>query len=282
MATELSKTSDKFSITADLINTKLPKIMDNINTLITDLKIASKDIRSKVPALADKFSMIADDLNKILNENKSPLNNSLKSANSFFSTGEETFAKVDSLLETVDKVQLEVAMHGEMMSEDSYAKGYLTLDYKPSDTKSYKFDIAGMDDYSNLGESGDIVMPQKHEESKMLISAQIAKRFDNVALRGGLIESTFGAGVDYYMFNDKLKTSAELFDMNAQNDVRGEDAHAKVMARYTFLKHLDLYGGVDNFLNDDARNSFVGLGVRFYDDDLKTLIISQGLGALAQ
>jgi phospholipid/cholesterol/gamma-HCH transport system substrate-binding protein len=173
-------------------------------------------------------------------------------------------------------------MRGEMMSEDSYAKGYLTLDYKPSDTKSYKFDIAGMDDYSNLGENGSIIEPKKHQESKLLISAQIAKRFDDITLRGGLIESTFGAGVDYYMFNDKLKTSAELFDMNAQNDVRGEDAHAKVMARYTFLKHLDLYGGVDNFLNEDATNSFVGLGVRFYDDDLKTLIISQGLGALAQ
>jgi len=70
--------------------------------------------------------------------------------------------------------------------------------------------------------------------------------------------------------------------MNAQNDIRSEEAHAKVTARYTILKHLDLYGGVDNFLNDQSRNTFVGLGVRFYDDDLKTLIISQGLGALAQ
>ena len=153
----------------------------------------------------------------------------------------------------------------------------MTLDYKPSDTKSYQFDIVGMDDYSRLGEDGRVIEPKKHEKSKLLVSAQIAKRLGDAKLRAGLIESTFGAGLDYYMFGDRLKTSLDLYDMNAQNDVRGDKMHAKFSARWTLLKHLDIYGGVDNFLNSDISNTFLGMGVRFYDDDLKTLIISQGV-----
>ncbi len=281
MATALADTSEKFSKTAETLNGKLPAIMSNLDSLVKDLKVASAQLKSKIPTLADKFTQIGDDLKAILDKNRQPLNDSLNSASAFFATGEDTFAKVDTLLDTIDKVQLEVAMHSEWMSEDSYNKGYLSLDYRPSDTKSYKFDIAGMDDYSRLNEKGEVIEPRLHEETDLLFSAQISKRFDDLALRAGLIENTFGAGFDYYALDDTLKTSAELYDMNAENDVRGENPHAKVSARYTMLKHLDFYGGVDNFLNSDASNVFVGLGVRFYDDDLKTLIISQGLGSMA-
>ncbi len=282
MANSLAKTSQKFSLTADEINHKLPDIMKNIDTLISDLKFTSQSIRTKLPALADKYSAIADELDSLVKDSKKPLQDSLKSADGFFATGKSAFDKVDSLLESVDKIQLEVAMHAEMMSDDEYAKGYLSLDYQPSDTKSYRFDIVGMDDYSRLSDDGGYIKPKKHEETNLLYSAQITKRFDDLTLRTGIIESTFGAGVDYYMFNRQLKASAELFDMNAQNDVRGDKAHAKVSAKYTFLKHLDIYAGYDNFLNDNAKNAFVGVGVRFYDDDLKTLVLSQGVSGLAK
>jgi len=281
MAIALANTSEKFAKTADTLNGKLPVIMANLDNLVKDLKVASAQLKTKLPTLADKFTQIGDNLQAILDENKKPLNSSLSSASAFFSTGEETFAKVETLLDTIDKVQLEVAMHSEWMSEDSYNKGYLSLNYRPSDTKSYKFDIAGMDDYSRLDDNKELIKPTLHEETDLLISAQIAKRFDDIEVRAGLIENTFGAGFDYYMLHDTVKTSAELFDFNAENDVRGDNPHAKVGARYTFLKHLDFYGGVDNFLNTDATNAFLGLGVRFYDDDLKTLIISQGLGSMA-
>jgi len=282
MAENLSKTSQKFSKTADLINNKLPNIMSNIDNLIKDLKFASNQIRVKIPELADRYAKVADDLSKIIEKNQDPLNSSLKSANNFFAKGQDAFDKVDTILKQVDKIQLEVAMHGELMSDDGYTKGYLSLDYKPSDTKIYKFDVIGMDDYSNISDDGRFIPPKKHQDGKILVSAQMAKRFDDLTLRTGVIENTFGAGVDYYLFNKQFKASAELYDMNAQNDVRGEKMHAKVSARYTILKHLDIYGGYDNFLNKDTKNLFFGVGVRFYDNDLKTLIMSQSLGSFAR
>ena len=94
-----------------------------------------------------------------------------------------------------------------------------------------------------------------------------------------MIESTGGVGVDYFMMNDKLKASFEIFDFNAKNDVRSDSAHAKVSLRYTMLKHLDLYAGYDNFLNNESKNFMLGFGIHFIDDDLKNLLGTANVGS---
>ncbi len=282
MAENLSGVGEGFKKSADTINAKLPEILSNLDILVKDLKVASANLKEKMPKLADKFAKIEEDLESVIAQNRKPLNNTLVSADSFFSSGTQTFGKIEDILDTIDKVKLEVAMRSDYMNEDRYAKGYLSLNYIPSDTKSYRFDIVGMDDYSRMDDNGELIEPRKHESSNILISAQIAKRIDNLVVRGGLIESSVGAGVDYYLFNDSLETSAEVFDFNAQNDIRGTNPHAKIGARYNFLKHLDIYGGYDNFLNDRAKNAYIGIGIRFFDEDLKKLVMSQNLGAYAK
>ena len=282
MAVKLSETGDSFNKVADSINNKLPEILKNLDVLVKDLKYTSADIRARVPELAEKFNKIEDEIQGFISKNRQPANNAINSANSFFSSGTETFNKVDDLLDTIDKVQLEVAMYQQYMIEDGANKGYVSFDYIPSDTKKYQFEIANMEDYSQRDENDDLINPKKHEEGKLLFSAQIAKRYDDLVLRTGLIESTAGAGLDYYFLDDRLKTSAQIYDFNAVYDLRGESPHAKVSARYTFLKHLDFYGGYDNFLNEKADNFFMGVGIRFFDDDLKTLIMSQSLGSMAK
>ena len=282
MAITLTQTGDSFTTVSDTINNKLPVILQNLDILVKDLKVASAEIRMKVPEMARKFEKIQQDLQSLISDNKLPVNNAINAADSFFSTGTETFDKVDALLNTVNQVQFEVAMHQEYMSSDKGGKGYLSLNYIPSDTKRYEFEVAGSEDYSKKDKFDNLIEPKIHDKGQILISAQIAKRYDDFVLRGGLIENTAGAGADYYLLNDKFKASAQIHDFNAQYDIRGENPHAKISARYTFLKHIDFYGGYDNFLNKDADNAFIGLGIRFFDNDLKTLIMSQSLGSMAK
>ncbi|MBD3798981.1 MAG: hypothetical protein IE883_03650 [Epsilonproteobacteria bacterium] len=118
------------------------------------------------------------------------------------------------------------------------------------------------DDYTNS-------VPVKHQKGETYYSLQYGKRFDNTLFRFGAIESTGGIGVDYFMNHDKFKLSAEAFDFNAVNDFRSQRAHLKAQVRYQMLKHLELYGGWDNFLNPQSQNIFLGLGMRFIDNDLK-------------
>ena len=282
MAVKLSETSDSFKKVADTINNKLPAILNNLSTLVQDLKYTSVEVRKKFPQLAGKFEKIELDLQSLISENKEPVNKAISAAGTFFSSGTDTFDKVDDLLNTINKVQLEVSMRQEYLSSDENTKGYLSLNYIPSDSKTFMFEVAGMKDYTRTDDVGNLIKPQKHEESKVLVSAQIAKRYDDLVLRAGVIESTTGAGMDYYLLDDKFRASAQVYDFNAENDIRGENPHAKIGARYTFLKHLDLYGGYDNFLNKDSDNAYLGLGFRFFDDDLKTLIMSQSLGSMSK
>jgi len=74
------------------------------------------------------------------------------------------------------------------------------------------------------------------------------------------------------MKHDKIKFRAEAFDFNAINDFRSTNAHLKAQVRYQMLKHLELYGGWDNFLNPQSQNIFLGLGLRFIDNDFKYII----------
>ena len=38
-----------------------------------------------------------------------------------------------------------------------------------------------------------------------------------------------------------------------------------------------LHGGVDDFLNQGTTDYFIGAGVRFNDEDIKTLLITSGI-----
>jgi len=282
MAVKLTSSGESFNKIAENINSKLPTILTNLDILVKDLKFTSSQIRSNVPELTAKFKEIEDEIQALISENKEPVNKAINSANSFFNVGTETFAKVDNLLNTIDKVQLEIAMYQQYMTQDEANKGFISFDYIPSDTKRFQFEIANTGDYTRLDAGGNFIKPKTHEEGEFLFSAQIAKRYDDLVLRTGLIENTAGAGADYYFLNDKLKTSAQIYDFNAVNDIRGDKPRAKISARYTFLKHIDIYGGYDNFLNKQSDNVFVGAGIRFFDNDIKTLIMSQSLGALAK
>ncbi len=256
-----------FTQTADTINRDLPNIMARIDSLTARLDSISASLEHSLPEAVDKFIAIEDNVTSVIEENRESLNNALTSADSFFDSGQHAFDKVDSLLSNFTVSELQVGMHGEYLFNDTDSKVYLHVAYLPNPETYYLLDVISMGDYTRPG-----IEPSIHEKGKTYISAQYGKRFGDVMMRGGLIESTGGIGVDYFADKNRFMASAEIFDFNAVNDVRGENMHAKVTIKYRFLKHLELYGGWDNFLNSESQNLFVGLGIRFIDNNLKYLI----------
>jgi phospholipid/cholesterol/gamma-HCH transport system substrate-binding protein len=251
-----------FGQSADTINKDLPAIMARINSLTTRMDNISGSLEHKLPEAVDKFVKIEDNVSVILTENRTSLKDTIANAGSFFKSGEEAFGKIDSMLSNLTTSELQVAMHTDYMMRDQYGKVYLGVTYLPNPETYYMFDLISTDDYHEN-------IPVKHEKGETYYSLQYGKRFDNTLLRFGAIESTGGIGVDYFMNHDKLKLSAEAFDFNAVNDFRSQRAHLKAQVRYQMLKHLELYGGWDNFLNPQSQNIFLGLGLRFIDNDLK-------------
>jgi phospholipid/cholesterol/gamma-HCH transport system substrate-binding protein len=273
---QIDELSFEFKTSGKTINAKLPKIMAQLDDLTAEFKQTGITINKKLPTLMDKFEYLEDNATDILVENKKSLHNAIKSADTFFSSGGSAFDKLDDYFTSLTKSELDVDIATYQMTKDSYAETRALLAYRPKPDKYYILGVTSTKDYTNK----EYIKQNKHIKDKTFITAELGKRYSDFLLRGGIIDSTGGIGIDYFMYNDKLKLSAEIYDFNAVNDIRGNNAHARVEARYQLFNHINLYTGYDNFLNSESANLFLGLGVSFSDNDLKTLISSSGSSLL--
>ena len=106
------------------------------------------------------------------------------------------------------------------------------------------------------------------DEDELKFSAQIAKRYYDTVIRGGIIESSGGFGLDHYLFDDNLKLTAEAFDFD-----RDRNPHVKFYVDANLFDHIYLTAGYDDVFSDQSEESFfVGVGLRFEDEDLKYLL----------
>jgi phospholipid/cholesterol/gamma-HCH transport system substrate-binding protein len=106
------------------------------------------------------------------------------------------------------------------------------------------------------------------------IDAELARRFGIVTVRGGLLESTAGIGVDVQPIR-QLAVSGELFNFRngSAPNLRG------TVTVYPFfnpdadnpLNWIYINGGIYNALNAN-RDYFLGGGVRFSDREIKGLV----------
>jgi phospholipid/cholesterol/gamma-HCH transport system substrate-binding protein len=104
----------------------------------------------------------------------------------------------------------------------------------------------------------------------MEFTAQFAKRFGDAAVRIGLTENTFGIGGDYFFNEDRGKITADAWDFS-NDEKNSKNPHVKVGVEHFIFKKIFLSAGADNVLNSKWRGGYVGMGVRFEDEDFKYL-----------
>jgi len=107
-------------------------------------------------------------------------------------------------------------------------------------------------------------------EDKWKFNAMLAKRFSRVTVRGGIMESVGGMGLEYDVVKDRFSVGADIFDFNRPDN----RAHLKLYGNYDIVKNLFITGGADDILSryTQFRTFFIGFGIKFPDDDLKTVI----------
>ena len=255
----------KFNKTGDILNNKLPLILNKTDNLVAKFNKTGDILNSKLDKLMDEYMKLGKNVNELLYDNKQNVKEAIKGAKEFFVSGAESFKKVDNYLSALQKSQILVDIESNYMIDDNYFKTSALISYLPNPTKYYIFGVTSTKDYSNLTNINK-------KQNKILVTAEYGKRFDNLLIRGGIIESTGGIGVDYFLDKDRIKLSGEIYDFNAINDIRGDNPHLTLKAKYLYLKHIQFIGGVDNILNQDARKFFLGVGVSFKDNDLKTIL----------
>ena len=98
------------------------------------------------------------------------------------------------------------------------------------------------------------------------LTAMFGKKFYGWTLKGGMMESRGGLGVEYNFYRNRFRASFDAFDFETPN--------VRAYLRYSFFKGLYVVGGQQYIFengNDNA-SSFIGAGLFLTNDDIKVLL----------
>lgn len=184
---------------------------------------------------------------------------------------------VTTTLSKADRFRTFVRMDGSYMTRLEEAKGNFLITLQPSRPDKYYIlgissDPLGRVSVTETNTNGVIKREEKTKKS-LTFTAHFAKRYNNTALRLGLTENTFGTGADQFLFNDRLKLSADAWDFGKE-ETDSQNPHVRVGADLFLHKNVFITGGYDNIFNTKTGGTYFGAGVRFEDEDLKYLINS--------
>jgi phospholipid/cholesterol/gamma-HCH transport system substrate-binding protein len=298
--------SNEAALRAALENTR--ELTGNLNRVVTQndekvgqvmdtLKSASREMEKTFAALSEitggvnrgegtlgqlvKDTATADKLNKTLaslEEVTAKINEGRGSIGKLVNDDEtvrnlnEGLTGLNRYVNKAEQFRTFLSYRGEYLFDKSDAKSYLDMRIQPKEDKFYILGVVsdprGRRTTKDITVGGVTTRTEEWDRDGILFNAQIGKRYKDLVLRGGLLESTGGVGIDYLTLNDKLKLSFEAFGFG-----KDRRAHLKAGAEYQIFKHLYLSAGWDDFVSDqDNRSIYGGFAIRFEDDDLKYML----------
>jgi phospholipid/cholesterol/gamma-HCH transport system substrate-binding protein len=189
---------------------------------------------------------------------------------------DQVLTGVSDYLEEGSNIQVALDFRVDFMTRYSFVKGGVGVKIFTSPDRYYLLgvtaDYFGSYERKDFTSGADSWYTESRNRSRLKINAQIAQRFYNFVIRGGVIESGGGVGFDYYLLDDNLVLTFEAFSGDFDHN-----PHLRAMATYKIWKFMYLTAGYDDFISDLHRSSpFFGIGFLFTDDDLKMLFSSAG------
>jgi phospholipid/cholesterol/gamma-HCH transport system substrate-binding protein len=243
-----------------------PQTLRNLRETSSEVKALLQENRPQVKSILQK----AEDIATRLQEGQGTLGKLLKD--------ERLYEKLTSTVENVDKTlgaivrfRTFLTFQGRYLSRLGETKGQFFLTLQPREDKYYVLGITadplGRTETETVVVDGETTT-QTTTEQDIEFTALFVKRFHDTALKIGLMESTFGLGLEQFLLEDRLRLSIEAWDFGT-NEEGAERAHLSAGADYFLFKHLFLSAGMDNILNSHMRGFYMGAGLRFEDEDFK-------------
>jgi phospholipid/cholesterol/gamma-HCH transport system substrate-binding protein len=261
---------------------RVDRILDENRTTLHGAMANADAVTDKLRTTADNLNSITGKIDsgqgtigKLLNDDETHrnVNDALQSVKS----GVES---LNTTLTRMNRVQLDLGFRGEYLSRQSNAKGYFTLDVVPRENKFYRVEFVAVpggrrkDTYITTtttlpdGKTSTVTQHVQAYEDDFSLSVELGYRVKNTVLRAGLIESRAGLAIDQHLFSDRVQLTAEGWDFG-RKDASG---HVKLLSRWNASPNLYVTGGVDEVFNSDVRSLFLGAGIRWKDEDIKTIL----------
>lgn len=301
----LRDTLDNFSTISSSFAKNAPQMAENLERVAAGLREVIDQNKDNLAAGVANLKDMTGEFNQILKENRENLrvtlanvaeasgkvdealqsirnmSSSLEKVTGKIERGEGTIGKLvtdEQVYESLNKtlvgagkfldkagdVRIAVGARGEYRPESKNSQGYFTLKIIPREDKYYMAEVTEDKRRVDLSTTRNTL-------NSLLYTILIAKRFSDVTVRGGVIESSAGVGADLNLFGDRFIASADLFNWDGY-DKNAESAQLKAQLRWNLYRYLYVYVGGDELLNEYYRTFLLGGGILFDEDDLKLAI----------
>lgn len=277
-------------------STTVGRILINLDKLTKDLSEISGDNKQKIGEIVDQVNSITRKLDEVINEsNMASFENTLKNIEDVtdkVSRGEGTIGRLVNDEDTIDginlavdnvnqflggisQLQTSIDFHSEYLGRQSETKSYLSVRLQPGLDRYWEIGV--VDDPQGVIRAKDTTLTDANgnttttseevtHKNKLKFTALFAKNFYNFTIKGGLLESAGGFGIDYYLLDRKLRFSVEMFDFG--------DFRLRTFARYQVLRGIYLIGGGNDMADKENSSGFFGAGLFLTNDDLRLLATS--------
>ncbi|MEK6531853.1 MAG: MlaD family protein [Deltaproteobacteria bacterium] len=248
----------------NLVSQRLNETITEINRITKELAPEVSTAVTSVGNIAKKIEKGEGGLGKFLNDP------------SMYENLNRTVVGINSYIEKAESFRMDVGYRGEYLFDARDVKSYFSLKVQPKADKYYLFEIVDdprgkikKETRQTLVESTSSTTVETTTTDAFKFSAQLAKRFKNLVVRGGMIESRAGVGADYSLINDRLRFHLDVFDFSNGNP------HVKAGAVLSLNRFFYFTAGHDDaFSEDGLESAYLGIGFQFEDEDLKYLLSS--------
>jgi phospholipid/cholesterol/gamma-HCH transport system substrate-binding protein len=231
---------DNLNLKIDSISEDIEKTLAEIQSLVGDNKTA---VTENLDQLKEDLTNLGKTI-KTLNQTLEKVNSGqgtvgeLINDSSLYDETKSTINEVKNITSAFSAIKLKAGLEGSYYGESELFKGSLSggLTWK---------------------DRGLLLAGITHDpfQDKFVYSLQGGFKTGPLAVRAGLIESNFGAGVDWYVLKNRLAIGAEGFDFN-----REPRPQFRVFGRLYPVKNVYLVVGLDDFTLAARREFYFGLG----------------------
>ena len=245
--------------------------VENIEELSAKLKTSADNLNS----ITGKIDKGEGTIGKLVNDETSHRN--LNEALTSIKTGVE---ELRTTLTRINRIELDLGFYGEYATRTEESKGAFRIDVTPREGKFYRVELLGLPNGRRIDETyryetsvdggtpSVVTTKVTRTEDKFGLSAQLGYRFRDTTLRAGLIESRGGFAIDQHLLKDRLQLSAEAWDFGRDEG----DAQVKLYGQWKSRGAVFFRAGVTDLINPSGRSFFLGAGIRWKDEDIKTLL----------
>lgn len=252
---------------------------ENLKTFVKDTDPELRDVVKDFKGVMTKIDDTVSSLNRIVAkvERGEGTVGKLLSDDSTANKLNDTLDGVNDFVSRMRRLEVAVGFRGEYLSSASEMQASATFRLQPSMDKYFLFEFTdgplefgseSVQITTTESNGSSTVVKKRKRNDKFTFTALFARRFYDLTLKAGLIQSTGGFGAEYFLFRDRLSFGTDFFDF-----ARPERLHWRAYAALHLFKIFHITGGVDDILHKDGRrNYFGGAGIMLTDNDLKSLV----------